>query len=204
MLRNLRGNEDKFQDRQCARERNLQVKSSSNLYKLDPFIDAEGLLRVGGRLRNSTSPFEIKHPLIFPKRSQTTTLLVRQYHHGKQHHQGYGATHNAIRQAGFYIINGRSIVSHLIAKCTTCRKLRGRTQDQKMVDLPTERITPAPPFTYTGMDVFGPFYIKEGRKELKRWCQIFTCLASRAVHLETLNAMTTDSFVNALRRFIAS
>ena len=73
-----------------------------------------------------------------------------------------------------------------------------------MVDLPTERITPAPPFTYTGMDVFGHFYIKVGRKELKRWCQIFTCLASRAVHLETLNAMTTDSFVNALRRFIAS
>ena len=50
MLRNLRGNEDKFQYRQCARERNLQVKSSSNLYKLDPFIDADGLLRVGGRL----------------------------------------------------------------------------------------------------------------------------------------------------------
>jgi hypothetical protein len=53
------------------------------------------------------------------------------------------------------------------------------------------------------MDAFGPFYIKEGRKELKRWGIIFTCLASRAVHLETLNSMNTDSFLNALRRFIS-
>ena len=72
-----------------------------------------------------------------------------------------------------------------------------------MADLPPERTIPAPPFTYTGMDVFGPFYIKEGRKELKRWGLIFTCLSSRAIHLETLNSMTTDLFVNALRRLIS-
>jgi hypothetical protein len=72
-----------------------------------------------------------------------------------------------------------------------------------MADLPSDRVNPAPPFTYTSMDAFGPFYIKEGRKELKRWGIIFTCLASRAVHLETLNSMNTDSFLNALRRFIS-
>ncbi|XP_068712844.1 uncharacterized protein [Montipora foliosa] len=72
-----------------------------------------------------------------------------------------------------------------------------------MSDLPPERLTPSPLFTYTGMDVFEPFYIKEGRKELKRWGLIFTCLASCAIHLETLNAMTTDSFLNGLRRFIS-
>ena len=51
--------------------------------------------------------------------------------------------------------------------------------------------------------MFGPFYIKEGRKELKRWGLIFTCLSSRTIHLETLNSMTTDSFLIALRRFIS-
>ena len=94
------------------------------------------------------------------------------------------------------------MISDIIAKCIICHKLRGRVQDQKMSDLPSEHLTPAPPFTYTGMDVFGPFYIKEGRKELKRWGLIFTCLASRAIHLESLDPMTTDSFLNALRRFI--
>ena len=72
-----------------------------------------------------------------------------------------------------------------------------------MADLPSERVTPSPPFTYSGMDVFGHFIIKDGRKELKRWGLIFTCLASRAIHLETVNALTTDSFINALRRFIS-
>ena len=131
------------------------------------------------------------------------TLLIHQFHYRKQHHQDYGITQNAIRQAGYYIINGRSLISHIVSKCVVCRKLRGHTQNQKMADLPPERVTPAPPFTYTGMDVFGPFYIKEGRKELKRWGLIFTCLSSRAIHLETLNNMTTDSFLNALRRFIS-
>ena len=131
------------------------------------------------------------------------TLLIHQFHHGKQHHQGYDITHNAICQAGYYIINGRSLISHIVSKCVVCRNLRGHTQNQKMADLPPERVTPANPFTYTEMDVFGPFYIKEGRKELKRWGMIFTCLSSRAIHLETLNSMTTDSFLNALRRFIS-
>ena len=91
----------------------------------------------------------------------------------------------------------------MVSKCVLCRNLSGHTQNQKMADLPPERVMPAPPFTYTGMDVFGPFYIKEGRKELKRWGMIFTCLSSRAIHLETLNSKMTDSFLNALRRFIS-
>ena len=202
VLRILPGNQDKFKQREAARERNKQVKTTSNIYKLDPYLDEDGVLRVGGRLSHANSPTEIKHPMIIPQNSHVTTLLTR-YHHGKQHHQGYGMTHNAIRQSGYYIFNGRSTVSHYVSKCVTCRKLRGRMQDQKMADLPSERVTPSPPFTYSGMDVFGHFIIKDGRKELKRWGLIFTCLASRAIHLETLNALTTDSFINALRRFIS-
>ena len=71
-----------------------------------------------------------------------------------------------------------------------------------MSDLLEERVTQAAPFHYTGMDVFGPFYVEEGCKTLKRYGSIFTCLASRAVHLETLNTMETDSFISALRHFI--
>ena len=61
----------------------------------------------------------------------------------------------------------------------------------------------APPFTYCGMDCFGPFYVKEGRKELKRYGLLLTCMCSRAVHVEMLDDMTTDAFINALRSFIA-
>ena len=71
-----------------------------------------------------------------------------------------------------------------------------------MADLPEDRLEPSPPFTYCGVDFFGPRYVKEGRKELKRYGVIFTCMASRSVHLEVCNTMETDSFLNALRRFV--
>ena len=71
-----------------------------------------------------------------------------------------------------------------------------------MSDLPKERVAETAPFHYTGMEVFGPFYIKEGRKTLKRYGLLFTCLASRGMHLETLNSMEADSFISTLRRFI--
>ena len=58
------------------------------------------------------------------------------------------------------------------------------------------------PFTYCDVDLFGPWYVKEGPKELKRYGLLFTCMASRAIHLEVCNTMETDSFLNALRRFI--
>ena len=72
-----------------------------------------------------------------------------------------------------------------------------------MADLPKERITPSLPFNYCGVDYFGPFFIKQERKEAKRYGTICSCLASRAVHIETADSLETDSFLNAIRRFIA-
>lgn len=72
-----------------------------------------------------------------------------------------------------------------------------------MSDLPQERVDPAPPFTYAGVDFFGPLYVKDKRSERKRWGVLFTCLSSRAIHLEVSNTLSTDSFINALRRFVA-
>lgn len=201
-LKNLDGNSDKFQERNTARHRNKRLKKTSNLYKLDPFVDGDGLLRIGGRIRRADMPLDVKHPLILPKSDHITDLIVRHFHSATVHHQGRGITHNAIRQAGFWIVNGRSSVARTIAECVTCRKLRSRPLTQKMSDLPEERVSPTAPFHYTGMDVFGPFYVKEGRKTLKRYGLVFTCLASRAIHLETLNSMEADSFISALRRFI--
>ena len=78
-----------------------------------------------------------------------------------------------------------------------------------MSDLPADRLHESPPFTNTGLDVFGPYLITEGLKtrknspEKKMWAVIFTCLVSRATHIEPLTMMDTSSFVNALRRFFA-
>ena len=110
---------------------------------------------------------------------------------------------NEIRSNGLWIVNLSAAVSSHIYRCVQCRRQRRPTEGQKMADLPMERVEITPPFTYCGMDCFGPFTVREGRKDLKRYAVIFTCMSSRAVHIEELDDMTTDAFINALRCFMA-
>lgn len=92
--------------------------------------------------------------------------------------------------------------------CVICRRLRGRSEVQRMANLPIERVNTEPPFTYVGTDVFGPWSIsarrtRGGLVNDKRWAVLFTCLTIRAVHIEVIETMETSCFINALRRFIA-
>ena len=156
-----------FQSRQKAHTRNETLKKTSLLFRLFPILNDREILRVGGRLQRAALVFEVKHPIIILKKSHITGLLIRQYHNEDQRHQGCGITHNALRQAGYWIINGALSVSSQLQKCTIYRKLRGPVQVQRMADHLEEHLTPTPPFTYIYMDVFGLWYIYEGRKELK-------------------------------------
>ena len=72
-----------------------------------------------------------------------------------------------------------------------------------MADLSTDKTIDESPFTNCGVDMFGPFLIKEGKKELKTYGTLFTCLSSRAVHIECTCSLETDSFIQALCRFVA-
>lgn len=178
------------------------IKGTSPLYKLDPYLDEHGIIRVGGRLKKGDMPEEVKHPIILPKESHVTKLLISHLHEQIKH-QGRGITLNEIRSNGYWIIGGSKAVQSVIHKCIICRKLRRPVEEQRMADLPEERINPTPPFTYCGMDCFGPFIIKKVRKEVKRYGLIITCLCCRGIHIEVLEDMSTDSFINALRCFIA-
>ena len=144
----------------------------------------------------------VKHPSILPRKSHITELIIQDCHHAIKH-QGSGMTHNELRQRGYWMIGGTSAVGCFISKCTICRRFRAPPQVQKMADLPKDRTESVPPFTYSAVDYFGPFLIKEGRKEVKRYGVLFTCMSSRAVHIETSTTLETDSYINALRRFLA-
>lgn len=179
-----------------------ELAKSSKLHKLNPFFDEQGILRVGGRLRNADLHHHIKHPAVLPAKGHVTTLLIQHYHNQVQH-QGRGITLNELRANGFWILGCSHAVSSFIYKCVKCRKFRRSAEQQQMADLPRDRMEETPPFSYCGMDCFGPFYVKDGRKESKRYGLLFTCLCSRAVHIELLEEMTTDFFIIALRAFIA-
>ena len=75
---------------------------------------------------------------------------------------------------------------------------------QKMADLPADRVTHGkPPFSLVGVDCFGPFIVRRGRSQVKRYGVLYTCLVTRAIHIEVVQSMATDSFVNSMRRFVA-
>ncbi|XP_026010486.1 uncharacterized protein LOC113013640 [Astatotilapia calliptera] len=177
------------------------------LKKLDPVVDKDSLLRVGGRLCAADLTENEKHPLIIPSTSHIAMLIVTHYHE-RVAHQGRHITEGAIRGAGYWIIGGKRLVSSVIHRCVTCRKLRGKMQIQKMADLPADRVTPEPPFTTVGLDVFGPWTIvtrrtRGGCSQNKRWAVLFTCMSTRAVHIELIETMSADSFINALRRLFS-
>ena len=75
--------------------------------------------------------------------------------------------------------------------------------EQLVADLPKERLMFGdPPFSHVGVDHFGPLYVRQARSNVKRYGCLFSCLVTRAVHIEVVRSLDTDGFINVLRRFI--
>ena len=176
---------------------------SGALAQLSPFLDSNGILRVGGRLRLSNLEYA---PVILPNSSPLSILLISYYHNNCKH-QGRNITLSAIREAGFLIDRASAAIRSFISKCVNCRKLRLLLSEQRMSDLPADRLESVPPFTNSGLDIFGPYSFVDGASTRrscgtkKCWAVIFTCLVSRATHIEPLPSLDTSSMINALRRF---
>ena len=171
------------------------------LQKLSPII-LHDVVRVDGRLRNAPVSLDSKFPIILPSDSHFTELVILD-HHAKVGHSGMGHTWSSLRQK-FWIIKGSTAVRRVIGKCLFCRKRNASLGFQLMADLPPGRLQlDKPVFSHVGIDYFGPILVTQGRKQVKLYGCIFTCLTVRAVHIEISHDLTTDSFLNALRRFIA-
>ena len=186
---------------------NLKINKDSDLYPLNPFIDNQRLLRIGGRLKMAEICDEKKYRTIMPKNHHLTFLLIMHYHESI-HHQRRHLTHATIQDAGYWILGAKRYISRIIFKCVLCRKLRGPFLTQQMSDLPLERVKPSAPFTHVVVDVWGHWNVsvrktRAGSVIAKRWCVIFADLYTRGIHLEIIEKMSTSSFLNALRRFMA-
>jgi len=93
----------------------------------------------------------------------------------------------------FWIVGARTAVRRYLNTCVACKRRQAHVGEQKMADLPLGRITPdEPPFTYVGVDCFGPFLIRRGRTVVKRYGVLYTCLVVRAVHIEVAHNLDTD------------
>ncbi|XP_062714155.1 uncharacterized protein LOC115260572 [Aedes albopictus] len=180
-----------------------QLPTSSGLVKLSPFVDDHGVLRVESRATDAqVLAYDTKFPIILPRKHRITELLL-DFYHRKYGHANDETVVNEVRQK-FHVSRLRVEVRLIRKRCMWCRVYKATPVAPKMGPLPAVRLEPfVRPFTYVGVDIFGPYSVKVGRSTVKRWVCLFTCLTIRAVHLELVASLTTDACKKAIRRFIA-
>ncbi|XP_066585190.1 uncharacterized protein [Prorops nasuta] len=178
------------------------VPSSSRLLSLAPFLDAQGVLRVGGRLQHSFLSDKQKHPIILLT-NYLTELHIRHIHITTLH-SGLQLTLTVLRQE-YWVINARNAAKSIIHRCVACVRQRAKLGTQFMGSLPTARVNRSHLFEHTGIDFAGPFLVKlhQGRnsKSVKCYIAVFVCMATRAIHLELVSKYDTDAFLAAVARF---
>ncbi|XP_043064079.1 uncharacterized protein LOC122320068 [Drosophila ficusphila] len=180
-----------------------QISSSSPLSSLLPFIDSFGLMRVGGRLQNSSLDYNAQHPVILPRQHPVTRAIILDLHR-RNLHSGPRALLAHMRLQ-FWPIGGRKTVSAATSKCVICFRAKPQLSQHIMADLPKDRVNATSTFMVTGLDFCGPFYYKTGVRSkvpVKTYVCVFICFATKAIHLELVQDLSTQAFLGALKRFI--
>lgn len=197
----------------CLKGKENLFPPKSKIAGMRPFIDAEGLLRAGGRVGKADVGYERKHPIIIPLRSRLSWLIMHDAH--KQTLHGGVQLMMAFLQKAYWIPRIRLELRNMVRNCRNCIRQKGLTSSQIMGDLPLERVKPARPFLHAGVDLAGPFEIKLAERinmstrsrsvldqNLKGYVVVFVCLVTRAVHLEAVMAISAEAFLAAYERFI--
>ena len=162
-----------------------------------------GIIVVSGRAERWMQATWNRQEFILLPHTHRLSQLIAEHEHAKGGHLGVASTVARIRSR-FWIISVQKIVKSICNKCVKCRKKFKKLCGQSMKELPIERLQPSPPFTNLGVDFFGPFMIRgEVQKRTRGKCfgVIFTCLVSRAIHVDISSDYSTDSFLQVLRRF---
>ncbi|XP_045477885.1 uncharacterized protein LOC123683032 [Harmonia axyridis] len=203
-------NESLFQLVRVTQQHAFSTEVKGNTFpkhwqKLKIFLDERGISRVGGRIDSSSLSFESKHPMLLPKKSRLTALVVDMYHK-KYLHAGLRTLRFLIAQR-FWIISGRKAISSVLNRCLKCFKIRPKPYQPPMGALPKPRISEVKPFSNCGVDFAGPYSITIGRhrgvKTVKAYVCLFVCFATKALHLELATDLSTETFLSALQRLIA-
>lgn len=176
-----------------------------SLLKLMPFIDDEGLVRVGGRLQNSDLPYNVKHPILLSKNNPLSRLIILECHE-KTLHGGVSLTMSYVNRK-YWILSGNQLAKTIIDSCMHCFRYYAKAASQIMGNLPPVRLNATRPFKHSGVDYAGPIPVKNSNLRSavisKGYICLFICMVTKAIHLEAVSDLTSNSFLAAFRRFIS-
>ncbi|XP_055632470.1 uncharacterized protein LOC129772961 [Toxorhynchites rutilus septentrionalis] len=179
------------------------LMKSSSIYSLNPFLDEHYVLRMHGRISACKyASMDARNPIILPHNHHVTWLVVKN-HHERYHHRNHNTVLNELRQV-YRIPRLRRLYQKIRAGCQVCRNDKATPRPPPMGDLPEARLAAfTRPFSFIGVDYFGPLTVVVGRRTEKRWGVLVTCLTVRAIHLELAHSLSADSCIMALRNMMA-
>lgn len=197
---------DSFSDEYVSLLNNKPLRNKCKILSLSPFLDSKfKVIRVGGRIQNSTCSYYKKHPLLLDSKHRLSRLIFES-EHSRLLHAGPQLMLSAIREK-YWIINARKVARSVSNNCIVCKRFRFKPIVPIMGNLPKQRLIPGTPFETSGVDLAGPFLITDrkgrGCKISKCYMCLFVCFTTKAIHLEVVSDLSTDAFLLALRRFIA-
>ncbi|XP_058449275.1 uncharacterized protein LOC131429245 [Malaya genurostris] len=180
----------------------VTLTKGSRIYNYAPYMDENDVLRQDGRIGAAAhAKFDVKFPIILPQEHRVTLLVINDYH-SRYHHANSELVVNEVRQK-FKIPKLRAIVKKVVRQCQYCKVYKSLPAVPRMAPLPSARLSSFErPFSYVGIDYFGPLLVTVGRSSQKRWVALFTCLTIRAVHLEVAHSLSTESCILCFRRFV--
>nr|CAI5828097.1 unnamed protein product [Callosobruchus analis] len=197
--------QDSFPSELAMLQKEGFIKSNNRLSSLSLFLDDNHIIRVGGRLKNTYLPYNVKHPILLSSKHPLTKLIF-QHKHAQLLHPGPQLLLSSIRQF-YWPVGGTALAKKVVRQCTVCFKAKPTFYQCPMSSLPNSRIKPKLPFDVTGLDFAGPFMIlnKKGRGAhlQKVYLAIFVCFCTKAIHIEIVTDLTTENFLAAFRRFIS-
>lgn len=192
---------DCFRDEVISLTNNQPLPKESKLAQLSPYIDERGVIRMRGRIEAAEICITTKRPALLSNKHHVSYLIIKHLHE-RNCHCGQEAVVFKSR-IKFWIVNVRSLVKQVQRCCNYCKIRRAVPVPPLMGQLPKCRVVPAEKlFSSVGMDLFGPIIVTVGRANQKRWGMIFVCMTSRAIHLELVEDLTSNSCILAIRNFV--
>ena len=146
----------------------------------------QGLIRVGGRLQRAPIDTDAKHPVILPKKHHVVKLIIKYCHHISGH-SGLEYTLSLIRQR-FWIINARSTVRGILNECFSCRRRQAPTAQQKMANLPEDRITPSKPQCKFELNVAHKDRVKWTKIQMNHWGRTVRSIKTNSTRISDQSA----------------
>jgi hypothetical protein len=175
-------------------------------------LDELGIIRAHGRYEYADLPEAARAPILLPKKDWFSNLVVNDVH-CRLMHSGVSHTLSQVRLS-YWIPCGRALTRSVISHCIICRRFKTAMAFRlpPMPPLPRERLERSAPFQSAGLDYFGPITVLVRYRSLeseyhehktKMWVCLYTCLTTRAVHLEPVLDQTAVEFLNCLIRFVS-